>query len=437
MKQAKTQTLTVLALLALLVPLPAFAQDATENQGGSKSETIDRIVALVEEDVILQSELDEAIETIEQQVRARGENLPPRSVMEEQVLERLIVQRLQLQRAEQGGIRVSDADVDNALNRVAQQNRLSLTELRDALESDGIDFSEFRREIRNEIMVSRMQQRIVESMDEISETEVDIMLASERFSGQEYLLSQIVITVPESASPAEVRQAESRIAQIYDQLDEGMAFSAAAISYSQAPDALEGGDVGWRSASALPRVFAEAIEGTQPGQVTEPLRTPAGFVILKIRDVREAGAMMVEEYRARHLLISPSELLTPEQAREEIQDLRQRVEQGEDFAKLAREYSDDSSTANIGGMMEWFPPGSEGRHIQQVVETLEPGELSEPFQSAQGWHLIKLLDVRQTDRGEDIRRAQAREMLREQKSQEELDRFMREMRNESFVEIRL
>src|SRR5699024_4704463 len=260
MKQAKTQTLTVLALLALLVPLPAFAQDATENQGGSKSETIDRIVALVEEDVILQSELDEAIETIEQQVRARGENLPPRSVMEEQVLERLIVQRLQLQRAEQGGIRVSDADVDNALNRVAQQNRLSLTELRDALESDGIDFSEFRREIRNEIMVSRMQQRIVESMDEISETEVDIMLASERFSGQEYLLSQIVITVPESASPAEVRQAESRIAQIYDQLDEGMAFSAAAISYSQAPDALEGGDVGWRSASALPRVFAEAIE---------------------------------------------------------------------------------------------------------------------------------------------------------------------------------
>jgi len=426
MKQAMIRTL---AALILLSPLLVFAQ--------TDRKPIDRIVALVEEDVILKSELDQAINSIQQQVRARGESLPPRSAMEEQVLERLIIQRLQMQRAEQSGIRVSDADVDNALNRVAQQNNLSLTQLRRALESDGVDFAEFRREIRNEIMTSRLQQRVVNSMDEISETEIDILLASDRFSGQEYLLSQIVVAVPDSATPEQVREAQSRIQEIYQQLDEGMAFSSAAISYSQGADALEGGDVGWRNASALPKVFAEAIEGLEPGEVTEPLRIPAGFVILKVRDIRERSEVMVEEYRARHLLIGPSELMTPAEAREQIQNLRRRIEQGEDFAELAREYSSDRSNANIGGLLDWFPPGAHGPHIQQAVESLEPGELSEPFQSPSGWHLVKLLDVRQADRTEEIRRAEAREMLSQQKSQEELDRFMRQLRNESFVEIRL
>ncbi|HSH26952.1 MAG TPA: peptidylprolyl isomerase, partial [Wenzhouxiangella sp.] len=386
---------------------------------------------------ILQSELDESIDAIEQQVRARGESLPPRSVMEEQVLERLIMQRLQVLRAEQTGIRVSDVDVDNALNQVAQQNNLPLSQLRQVLEADGIDFEEFRREIRNEIMVSRLQQRVVNSMDPISSTEIDILLASDRFSSQEYLLSQIVIAVPDSAAPEQVRAAQSRVEEIYRQLDEGMAFSAAAISYSQGPDALEGGDVGWRNASALPRAFADAIQDLEPGDVTEPLRTPAGFVILKVRDVRERSGVMVEEYRARHLLISPSELITPEQAREQVHNLRERIEQGEDFAELARKYSSDQSTANLGGMLEWFPAGAYGPGLQEAVDSLEPGELSEPFRSPAGWHLVKLVDVRQADRTEEIRRSEAREMLSQQKSREELDRFMRQLRNESFVEIRL
>ncbi len=426
MKKAMIRTL---AALILVLPLLATAQ--------SDGQPIDRIVALVEEDVILQSELDQAIDAISQQVRARGENLPPRSVLEEQVLERLIMQRLQVLRAEQTGIRVSDADVDNALNRVAQQNNLPLAQLRRVLESDGIDFEEFRRDIRHEIMTSRLQQRVVNSMDPISDTEIDILLASDQFSSEEYLLSQIVVSVPESASPEQVQEAQSRVEEIYRRLDEGMAFSAAAISYSQGPDALEGGDVGWRNASALPRVFAEAIQGLEAGGVTEPLRTPAGFVILKVRDVRERSEVMVEEYRARHLMISPSELITPEEAREQIQNLRRRIQQGEDFAELAREYSSEQSTANLGGLLEWFPAGGYGPHIQEAVDSLEPGELSEPFRSPRGWHLVKLLDVRETDRTEEIRRSEAREMLSQQKSQEELDRFMRQLRNESFVEVRL
>jgi len=425
MKQAKIQFLAAVMLL----PFFAFAQ--------SEGEPLDSIVALVEEDVILQSELDQAIDSIGQQVRASGENLPPRNVMEEQVLERLIMQRLQIQRAEQTGIRVSDADVDNALNRVAQQNDLSLPQLRGALEQDGVDFEEFRREIRSEIATSRLQQRVINSMDPISETEIDIMLASEQFSSQEYLLSQIVISVPDSAGPNDVRQAQSRVEEVYQRLEDGMTFAAAAISYSQAPDALEGGDVGWRNASALPSTFADSLADLEPGEITQPLRTSAGFVILKLRDARERSEVMVEEYRARHLVISPSELVSPEKAREQIQDLKQRIEQGEDFAELAREYSSDQQTANLGGLLDWFPSGGYGRPIQQAIDSLEPGELSEPFRSEQGWHLVKLLDVRQIDRTEDVRRSEAREMLSEQKSQEEVERFMRQLRSESFVEIRL
>jgi peptidyl-prolyl cis-trans isomerase SurA len=419
----------ILPALALCLPLVLMAQ--TERQ------PIDSIVALVEEDVILQSELDQAIDGIVRQVEGRGENLPPRNVLEEQVLERLIMQRLQILRAESTGIRVSDADVDDALNRVARQNELTGGQLRQAVEAEGTSFEQFRSEIRDEIMISRLQQRIMSSMDEISDTEVEILMASDQFGGHEYLLSQIVIAVPESGSPDEVRQAEARIEEIYNRLDEGMSFSSAAISYSQAPDALEGGDVGWRNISALPPVFADAVEGLSPGEVSEPLRTPAGVIILQVRDVRERSEVIVTEYRARHLLISPSELITTDQARERIENLRERIEDGEDFAELAREYSSDQSTANLGGLLDWFPGGAYGPYVREQVESLEPGELSDPFQSPNGWHLIKLLEVRESDRTEEVLRAEARDMLSEQKAQEEVERFMRQLRSESFVEIRL
>lgn len=419
----------ILPALALCLPLALMAQN--------QRQPVDSIVALVEEGVILQSELDEAINSITQQVQARGENLPPRDVLEEQVLERLIMQRLQLQRAESTGIRVSDADVDQALNRVAQQNNMTLPQLRQAVEAEDTDFEYFRSEIRNEIMVSRLQQRVIGSMDDISDTEIDMLLSSEQIGGQEYLLSQIVIGVPESATPDQVRQAEQRVEEVYQRIEEGMSFSEAAISYSQAPDALEGGDVGWRSSSALPQLFTDTLEGLEPGDVSEPVRTPAGFIILQVRDVREQSEVIVSEYRARHILVSPSELITTDQARERIEQLHERISSGEDFAELAREYSDDQSTANLGGLVDWFPANAYGPYVQEAVESLEPGELSQPFQSPSGWHLLKLLEVREADRTEDIQRSRARELLSDQKAEEELDRFLRQLRSESFVEIRL
>lgn len=417
-------------LLAVLLLLPSLVL-------AQQAEEIDRIVALVEDDVILQSELDQALEMLERQARNRGERMPPRNVIEEQVLERLILTRLEVLRAEDTGIRASDTDIDQALEQVASQNQLSLARLRQAIEGDGIDFREFRRDIREEILTSRLRQRVVNGMDEITDTEIDIMLASERFGGEQYRLSQIVVTVPESAAPAQVAEARERADEARRRLIDGLDFETAALTFSQAPDALDGGDLGWRNLNALPPMIAEVLEGAQPGFITEPIRTPGGFVILRVADVRDRGEVIVPEYRARHLMVSPSELVTAQEARQLIFDLYERLQAGEDFAELAREYSDDESTANIGGLFDWFPAGNYGQQFQALIDDMAIGDLSEPFQSPVGWHIIRLEDQREADRTTETLRSEARDMLFRQKAEEEVERFQRRLRDESFVEIRL
>ena len=430
MKAMHMKLLTVRGLLValMLIPVLALAQEGR---------SLDRIVALVEEDVILMSELDQAIDMIEAQSQARGDRMPPRSVIEEQVLERLIRTRLEVLRAEATGIRASDADIDQALQQVASQNRMSLGQLRAAIEADGIDFREFRRDIREELLSNRLRQRVVSSMDPITETEVEILLASDRFGGADYLLSQIVVGVPESASAADVSQAEERAREARRQLDQGLDFATAALSFSQAPDALEGGDVGWRNLNTLPPLFADAIESTELGGYTDPMRTPGGFVILHVRDRRDNTEVIVREYRARHLMVEPSELLSPEAAERRIRDLHQRINAGEDFATLARSHSTDESSANIGGLLNWFQSGRYGPELQPVIDRLSPGELSEPFRTGMGWHILLLEDTRQADRTAETMRNEAREMLQRQKAEEEVERFLRQLRDESFVEIRL
>lgn len=426
MKLATIRTIPLLAMGLALISV-----------GHAEEREVDRIVAVVEEDVILKSELDDAITHLERQVQARGESLPPRSVVEEQMLERLIMNRLEVLRAESTGIRVSDSDVDQALNHVAQNNGMTIEQLRMALESDGIEFSEFREEIRQEMLSSRLRQRVAQSMDDITETEIDMLLASDRLGGREYLLSQIVINVPEAASPAEVSEAEGRAEEVLGQLRGGMDFAAAAITYSQGAEALEGGDLGWRNLNALPPMFADEIEGQEPGTIAGPIRTPAGFVILQVRDTRDHSQVIVREYRARHIMVEPTELVSPEQAEQRIRDLHERIADGEDFAELARSYSTDETSANLGGLLNWFPTGQYGSSIQQMLDRMEPGEVSEPFRSQSGWHIVKFEDVREADRTADAMRSQAREMLFEQRAEEEVERFLRQMRGESYVDVRL
>lgn len=424
----RTTLLALLSMMTILLPAVAESQDR---------QPLDEIVAVVDEGVILRSELEAALVGIAQQVESRGERLPPRGVLEEQVLERLIMNRIQLQRAEQTGVRVSDQDVDRALSDLARQNGLTLPQLRSAIEADGLGFDEFRGELRNELMTQALRRRIVDGMDEITETEIDIMLASENFEGDEYQLSQILISVPESAGPDEVDAASARADEAYRALEDGLDFASAAIAYSDAPDALDGGAVGWRNLNALPRQLADPIRDMQPGAYSEPMRIQSGFVIVQVGDRRSQREVIVTEYRMEHMMVRPSELIDRDEARELIESLHARIEDGEDFGELAREFSDDQTSANLGGVIDWFPEGSFGETFQSVIDALEPGEVSQPFQTAQGWHFLRLDGERETDRTTESMRAEAREMIIRQKADEEIDRVLRRMRNEAYVDTRL
>jgi len=404
-------------------------------------EPIDGIVALVEEDVILQSELDQAINMILMEIEMRGQNRPPRSVLEEQVLERLIRTRLQVLRAEATGIRASDADVDRTLEQLAAQNQMTLTSLRSTMEADGMDFDEFRNQIRAEIVANELRRRVGSSIDNVTETEVDILLASEQFGGQEYRISQIALAVSETASPQEAAEAEAQARGILSQINDGLDFAEAAITYSESADALEGGDVGWRSLSEMPPLFVDVVQEMEPGDVSDLIRTPTGFIILKVSDIRDQPPVIVTEYQARHIMIEPSELLSREEAGERIDELRDQIIAGEDFADLARRFSTDESSANLGGLLNWFPADGLGPAFQEQIDQLEVGDLetalSAPFQTQMGWHLLLLEDTRQVDRTVEATREQARNILFNRRAEEEVERFLRQLRSEAFVEIRL
>lgn len=424
-------TASALAFAVLVaVPAAAPAQEAGV-------EPLDSIVALVDEDVILRSELDLAVAGIVDRVRASGESMPPMNLLEGQVLERLIIRELQVQRALQTGIRASDADIDQALTTLAQQNGMTVQQLRQVIEGDGEDFAEFRRNIGEEIMTERLRQRIVNSMDPVTDTEIDILLASEDLSGGEYNVSHIVIALPDGSTPQQIEQARIEADDLYRRLNEGLDFASAAISYSDSQEALEGGLVGWRDLNSVPAFFADAIRGLEPGTITEPIRSPVGFHIIKVNDYREQRQVVVKEYHARHVMIEIDELMTPRLAMDRIMEIRDRLNAGEDFAELAKTYSDDVTSANLGGDMGWFPPEAYGERVYQTLVAMEPGEISEPFQTQGGWHIMELLDTREIDRTEEAIRAEARDKIRMQRAEQEIEKVLRQFRDEAYVEIRL
>jgi len=420
--------LICIALASVAVTSTVHAQSSTK---------IDSIVALVDDDVVLRSELDLATKGIVDRIRQQGGDLPPQHLLEKQVLERLIIRRLQLQRAFQTGIRISDADIDQAMLMLAQQNQLSLMQLRNAIEADGEDFAEFRQNIGEEMMTERLRQRVINSMDPITETEIDILLASDRFHGGEYNISHILIALPEGATPAQISVQESKANNVHQQLLEGLDFASAAISYSGSQEALEGGLVGWRDLNSVPVVFSEAIKNLRAGQFTAPIRSPAGFHIVKVNDYRDRSQVMATEFHARHIMIKTSDLVSPRAAMEQIRDIHDQVLNGADFATLARENSDDVTSANLGGDMGWFMPQTYGERIGTTLEAMQDGEISEPFQTEGGWHIIERLGLREKDVTEESIRNAARNNLQQQKMDIELETFLQQMRDEAFVEIRL
>jgi peptidyl-prolyl cis-trans isomerase SurA len=406
----------------------ALAQNTTK---------IDSIVALVDDDIILRSELDIAIKGIVERIRQQGGDLPPQSLLEKQVLERLIIRRLQLLRAFQTGIRISDTDIDQSLLLLAEQNQISLMQLRQVIEADGEDFGEFRQNLGEEMMTERLRQRVVSSMDPITETEIDILLASESFNSGEYNISHILIGLGEGSTPQQIAAQESKANNVYQQLEEGLDFASAAISYSDSQEALEGGLVGWRDLNSVPVAFSDAIKNMRAGQITVPIRSPAGFHIIKVNDYRERTQVMATEFHARHIMVETNDLVSPRQAMEQIRDIHKQLIEGADFAELAKDHSDDVSSQNLGGDLGWFMPQAYGERIGQTLSAMQDGEISEPFQTETGWHIIERLGMREKDVTVEAVRNTARNNLQQQKMDIELEQFLQEMRDEAFVEIRL
>ena len=409
--------------------------------GAVHAQAIDRIAAVVNEDVILQSELDRATRNVLTQYASRQDQLPPRDVLERQVLERLIMVRLQVADATQRGIRVSDEEVDAAINSVAQQNGMTLDQLRQQVANDGGSFTDFRNSLRDELLIQRFRQNFAQSRVSVSDAEVDAALASQEASGGlQYHLAHILVALPESATPEQIATGQQKIDGIKALIDKGeMDFAAAAVRYSDSQNALEGGDLGWRSLNEIPTSFAATISSMQPGQVIGPTRGPSGFQLLKLvetRDASQAAPTMVTQYQARHILVRPEEGQDEAAAKAEIDTLRARIEGGADFAEVATAESDDKASAARGGDLGWFTQEQYGAEFGAQVAGLQDGQVSQPFKSQAGWHIVQRVATRQTNVTDENRRGQVRELIGQRKLEEEWTRFLREMRGEAYVDIR-
>ncbi|MDW2980407.1 MAG: peptidylprolyl isomerase [Rhodanobacter sp.] len=421
-------------LLALAAALPVHAQLLTPT--APADQPLDRIVAVVNDDVILQSELNDAVLSVQQQYAGHADQLPPMNVLQQQVLNRLVLMRLQIQKAQDQGIHVSDADVDQAIQGVAQQNKLSPEQLRAEVERSGSSFAAFREQIADQITVQRLHQSVVQDSVSVTDSEIDNLLSSPTYKAGEVHLAHIQISIPGGADAAAIQASQAKAAQALAAIKGGMDFNAAAIRYSDAPDALDGGDLGWRRLDEIPPAFADTIASMKPGDVSAALRGPTGFHILKLVDQRQSSRKLVTEVHARQILIKPSELVTPAQAEQKARDLYHRiVDKHEDFATLAKENSKDDTTANLGGDMGWFPPQAWGQAIAVQLGQLKDNQVSQPFQSAAGWHILQRLGERQSDQTVQIERDQARQAIGTRKSEQAYDDYLRDLRSNAYIDI--
>ena len=425
---------TILVAVLLAVSAGAAAQRSAL--------LVDRIVAIVNKEVITASELATAVSTAERELRRRGTQPPERQVLERQMLERLILMKAQAQMARDTGIRVDELQLDRAVQRIAENNRLTLAEFRSALERDGVPFEAFRQDVRDQIVLNRLREREVDDKIQVSDSEIDLFLEAMKTAPNEraeYNLAHILVRVPEQASPEQVETARRRVEQALAEARSGRDFAQLAATYSNAPEALQGGSLGWRAHDRLPELFAHALEGLKPGDITPPLRSPAGFHLLKVLDRRVAGISdaPIPQTRVRHILIRTSEAMSENEARRRLLDLRRRILAKEaDFGEMARVHSDDASAAR-GGELDWIYPGDTVPDFERAFQELQIGEISEPVRTQFGMHLIQVLERRSADMSAERRRLQARQALRERKADEAYHEWLRQLRDTTYVELRL
>ncbi|MEE1921962.1 peptidylprolyl isomerase SurA [Pseudomonas sp. 148P] len=401
---------------------------------------LDKIVAIVDNDVVMQSQLDQRVHEVQQTIAKRGGAVPPASVLDQQVLERLIVENLQLQIGERSGIRITDEELNQAIGTIAQRNNMSLEQFRAALAHDGLSFDDAREQVRREMVISRVRQRRVAERIQVSEQEVKNFLASDMGKMQlseEFRLANILIPTPESASSTAIQAAARQAGEIYQQLKQGADFAQLAIARSASETALEGGEMGWRKAAQLPPPFDRMLSSMAVGDVTEPVRTPGGFIILKLQEKRGGQTQLRDEVHVRHILIKPSEIRSEAETKVLAQRLYDRIQAGEDFAELAKSFSEDPGSALNGGDLNWIDPNALVPEFREVMANAPQGQVSKPFKTQYGWHVLEVLGRRATDSTAQAREQQAMTVLRNRKYDEELQSWLRQIRDEAYVEIKL
>ncbi|MCP5195905.1 MAG: peptidylprolyl isomerase [Gammaproteobacteria bacterium] len=439
----------LLSLPACIIPIAGQTQLVFGPGPEGAASTLDAIAAVVNDDVITHRELDTAIVLVERQMRQKKVPPPPQADLKAQVLERLILSQLELRAAERQGITVDDTTLNAAIDNLARRNKMNLTQLRQTVEKDGISFAKFRDEVRRELMTARLRQKVIDSQIQISDQDVESVQTqltgqTAPGTGGEYHIAQILIAVAEGASPEQIATAKRQAEDVLARLNQGDDFGRLAASVSAGQQALEGGDLGWRRADQLPTLFADVVLKLQPGQFSELIRSPSGFHIVKLLDIRGSDPRpntqqaAMNQTRARHILLANASGLSDDEARQRLHQLRQRIQAGEDFASLASEHSDDKTSGARGGDLGWVAPGMLVPEFEQEMAQLQTNEISAPFKTQFGWHIVQVLDRRQVQASTtDMERAQVREALFRRRSDEEWEQWLRRLRDEAYVEIRL
>ena len=426
-KQVLAQPLV--ALIILLVSLQASAQ----------IKVLDKIVAIVDDDVVLKSELDQRMDAIVAQLTQSGTQMPPEKILEQQVLERLISERLQLTMGYDSGVRISDEELNQAIARIAASNKISVAQYIEQVALQGSSISAMRGEIRNELTIMRVQQGKVMRRIRISEQELDNFLKSEegRFvTSPDVNIGQILLSISSDSNRKSIDQVVGRADLLFNQIEQGADFRAIAIANSADQSALQGGDLGWRKMAQLPGVFIDAVEKLDIGEVSQPIRSAAGYHLIKLYERRGGEEQLVEQHFARHILIKPNQIRDQKTTINQLNELRKRSIAGEDFAILAKEFSEDPGSALSGGELGWSTPGMFVPEFEQTMSTIAVNDISEPFASQFGWHILQVTERRQQDFSSEILRNKAQSMLRQRKYEEELQVWLQEIRDEAFIEIK-
>ena len=438
MRRISTLVAAVALLAGLLRQGPAEAQT---RELATKGVLLDRVAAVVNDGVVLNSELDDQVAAVSERLRAQKLELPPQNVLRQQVLERLVLQEIQAQRANRAGLKVPDDALNSALQEVAQRNNIPLSQLPEALSQQGIDYASYREEMRKELTLGLLRQRDVLQRISITPREVDQFLAKQANTPSEnnqYNVSHILIAVGQQATPEQLEQASKRAADVAQRAQNGEDFAKLAVAYSNAQTALDGGALGWRKGSELPKFLTDVVVKLKPGQVSEPLRTPTGFHIVKLNEVKGSEAKaIVQQVHIRHILMKTNELADDATVRQKLEQLRERIQKGEDFAGLASITSEDPGSAAQGGDLGWAGPGSFVPEFDEAVAKLKDQEISEPFHTQYGWHIAQVLGRRQFDNTDELKRRTAMEAIRASKADEETELWLRRLRDEAYVETKL